>query len=457
MGLKTILFGGLLAAAVVVGLFAPIWAVLAYVLDYSIGSASQWWAAPLRQMGVRFSLMLAIAALLGTVLNYSRLKLNFGRSALLGQEKLILLFLGIVWLSLLFGEATVGRYTITDHPTVKMTKVVVFVFLLTHVVTNLKGMNLLVWTLVLGALSLGFDAYGTPLGAFVKGRLEGVGGPDFGDANFLAAYMAAMLPLIGAQFLRVRWRGKLLCLAAGVFTTNAVVLCRSRGAFLGLAVGVVVALLLSPIKHRAKIFAGVLVAAIGAVYLMDPQFIGRMTTITRPEEERDQSAQSRVELAKVGVRMLADHPLGVGAGNFFQNIGHYLPTHVGKDAHNTYMRCATELGVQGATVLVLLIGNAFVVLRNVRRRSVNLPEPAASDLQMLSFGITISLSVILTCCLTMTMIYVEFFWWILLLPVCVQRALHNAEREAETMAIGTSSWAGSDPNEVALDESLEGV
>lgn len=438
MALKTILFGGLLGAAVIVGLFAPIWAVCAYVLDYSLGSASQWWSLPLRHMGIRFSFTLAIAAMLGTLLNYSRLKLNFGRSSLLSQEKLILLFLGIVWLSLLLGEATVGRYTTMDHLTVKMTKVVIFLFLLTHVVTTVKDMNLLVWTLVLGALSLGYDAYGAPRSAFIKGRLEGVGGPDFSDANFFAAYMATMLPLIGAQFLRAGRRGKLMCLAAGVFTTNAVILPRSRGAFLGLAVGVVAALLLSPVKHRGKIFAGVLVAAIGAVYLMDPQFIVRMSTITHSEEERDGSAQSRIKIAKAGVRMMADHPLGVGAGNFYQNIGHYIPEHTGRDAHNTYVRCGTELGVQGATVFVLLIGNGFLVLRNVRRRTVNLPEPVASDLQMLSFGMTISLCILLTSCLTMSLTYVEFFWWILLLPVCVQRALHNAEREAETMAISTS-------------------
>ena len=427
MGLKTILFGGLLGAAVVVGLFAPIWAVCAYVLEYSLGSASQWWALPLRHMGIRFAFTLVIAALLGTLLNYSKLKLKFGRSALLGQEKLLLLFLGIVWLSLLFGEATVGRYTTVDHPTVLMTKTVVFLFLLTHVVTTRKDVNLLVWTFVLGALLLGFDAYETPRRAFISGRLEGVGG--FSDANRFAFYMATMLPLIGMQFLRARWRGKLICLAAGVFTTNAVILCRSRGAFLGLSVGIVVALLLSPIKHRAKIFAGVLVAVIGAVYLMDPQFITRMSTITRAEEERDSSAQSRVELAKAGARMMADHPLGVGAGNFYQNIGRYIPGYAGTDAHNTYVRCGTELGVQGATVLVLLIGNAFVVLRNVRRRAVNLPEPVASDLNILSFGMTIALAVLLTCGLTSSVTYLDFFWWVLALPVCLQRVLANAEED----------------------------
>ena len=87
---------------------------------------------------------------------------------------------------------------------------------------------------------------------------------------------------------------------------------------------------------------------------------------------------------------------------------------------------------------MLLFGNVFVVLRNVRRRAVNLPEPAAIDLQLLSFGMTISLSVLLTCCLTMSLNYVEFFLWFLMLPVCVPRALHNAERDAETMPIGIS-------------------
>ena len=104
--------------------------------------------------------------------------------------------------------------------------------MLTHVVTDLKSLNRVFWVMIVATLLLSLQAYGKPRWAFIGGRLEGVGGVDFTDANALGAFLAAMLPIIGVQFLRSAWRGKLLCLATGVFATNAIVLTRSRGAFL---------------------------------------------------------------------------------------------------------------------------------------------------------------------------------------------------------------------------------
>jgi O-antigen ligase len=425
MPLKTVLAPAILSAVLIAGLSSPIWAVCGYAVDYSVGLGRKWWMTPLTDMGLRVSLTLAGAIALGLLLNYSKLKRTFGTNALASQEKLVLLFLGIVWLSSMLGETTIGRYTLTDHPTIKMTKVAIFVFLLAHVATTLKDLNLLIWAMILGALWLGVDAYETPRRAFAKGRLEGIGGPDFSDANFFAAYMATMLPLIGVQFLRSRWRGKLVCLAAGVFATNAIILTRSRGAFVGLGVGIVAAVLLAPVKYRSKILAGIVLAGLGAVYLADPQFVERMTTITRSEEERDQSAASRLALAEAGARMLMDHPLGIGAGNFYQTIGRYIPAYQGKDAHNTYVRCFTELGLQGFAVFALLILNGFHTLWNLRKKVANLPSGDDTDLQMLVLGAIVALATLLGCCLTMSLVYVEFLWWLLILPVCLCRALDN--------------------------------
>ena len=430
MPLRTILFALAFAGLAIAGLQAPIWAVCGYVLNYCIGPERQWWAAPLREMGLRFSLTLAGATALGFLLNYGKLKPKFGRAALLGHEKLILLFLGIVWLSTALGEPTIGRYTVIDHPSVKLTKVVIFVLLLTHIVTDLKHLNLLLWALILGALALGLEAYGVPYRRFAKGRLEGIGGPDFSEANFFAAFMATMLPLIGVQFLRTGWTGKAVCLVSGVFTTNAVILARSRGAVVGLVAGCLMALVLAPARMRSKIIAGLIVAILGGLYLADPPFLRRASTITRPEEERDASAQSRIRLTAAGLQMVNDHPLGIGAGNFYQTIGSYIPEYAGKDAHNTYIRCATELGVQGAVVFLLLIGNAFGILLKLRRQAAQLPESSRQDVAYVSFALMVCMSVLFVCCITISLVYLEALWWILALPVCLRRAAYNAESDS---------------------------
>ena len=114
----------------------------------------------------------------------------------------MLLFLGLVWFSSLLGENTVGWYTGVDHPTVKLTKAIIFALMLTHVVTDVRSLKSLFWVMIAASLLLSLQAYAKPRSDFFGGRLEGVGGADFTEANFLAAFLATMLPIIGIQFLR---------------------------------------------------------------------------------------------------------------------------------------------------------------------------------------------------------------------------------------------------------------
>jgi hypothetical protein len=324
----------------------------------------------------------------------------------------------------------VGRYTTVDHPTVKFTKVLIFVFMLTHVVTDLKNLNRLVWVLVIGGLILGMQAWGTPRRAFQSGRLEGIGGPDFSECNFLAAFLVSVLWLIGVQFLRSGWKGKVLCFLAGGFAANAVVLTRSRSALVGLAAGGLVALFAVPKRYRGYLAVGLVVAAAGFYYLTDEQFLARAATVMHSEEERDSSAQSRIVLAQAGFRMWRDHPLGVGPGNFYQNIGRYVPEYAGKDAHNTYVRCLTELGAIGIAVYLGLLVNAAWVLRRAMRQAARLPASLEGQVTLLCFGMMCSLAAMAGCFLTISLTYVEFTWWFLMLPVCMERTVYNLLADA---------------------------
>jgi probable O-glycosylation ligase (exosortase A-associated) len=424
MPLKGLIFAGLFLLCAGGALVLPYLGVYGYIADYCIGPASQWWEAPFSGLGIRYSLTLALTTAIGMLLQ--RDKLRFGENFLQRQEVLLLVFFGIIWLSIFMGVETVGRYTTVDHPSVKFAKIVIFALMMTHIITDKRKLDGLLWVFVIASLILGLQAWEQPRRAFEGGRLEGIGGSDFAESNFFAAFMAAMLPIIGIQLLRSKWFGKALCAVSAAFTANAIVLCRSRGALVGIAAGAITACLFAPKKHRKKIAVGLVLGIMGGIYVSDPQFFERAATIIHSEDQRDESAASRIQLWRAGAEIFADNPLGIGIGNWYQTIEYYLPGYVRKDSHNTYVKCAAELGVQGILVYVLFIFTAFLQLRRVRKLSATLPQSVGDDLVLYSFGLTISLAIILTCGITITMIYTEIIWILLMLPVCLERVLENA-------------------------------
>jgi O-antigen ligase len=123
--------------------------------------------------------------------------------------------------------------------------------------------------------------------------------------------------------------------------------------------------------------------------------------------------------------MLADYPLGIGPGNFTQFVGRYDPNLAGRDAHNTYVRCATELGIPGILLFLCMIGNALVVLKRSMRKAYTLPPVCQRQILMPIFGFAVGLCMMLGAGLTVSLIYMEALWWILLIPVCLERTVDN--------------------------------
>jgi hypothetical protein len=372
--------------------------------------------------------MLAGVTAVSMLLNYRQL--NY-RRFFTGQEKLILAFVAFVWLSDFATAESIGRYSSVDHPTMKMTKICVFLLMLSHVVTDRKRLKIVAWALVIFALVLGLQAYEVPMSAFNKGRLETVGGADFGDANRFGGFMASMLFIVGCQFLNCRrWYQWLLVFLAGGFAANAIVLTRSRGALLGVAAGMLVAIFFAAPRYRKIILVGIVCAGLGMFYLSDETFVERGSTIVAQEEERDASAQSRLEIWKGGLKMFAAHPVfGVGPGNFYQNIGIYQPLRPGRDAHNTLVRCAGELGAIGLGLFVLIVLNAFRLCWQCMRQAETFPVDIAKDFQLMTLGFMACLAAMLAYGMTGTLLYTEYLWWLLIMPVALQRAVEN-EREA---------------------------
>lgn len=427
MGIRTVIWAGFFFGTCIAAFWNPVWGIIGYIGHYTVGPERQWWAGPVNQLALRYSFTLAACTAAGILL--TRARVTFRGGLLHPQQKLILIFFAIVWIMTIFSPDTLGRYNNTDHPSVKLTKVIIFTFMLCHVASNLKDLNRVIMMLVIGAFILGEKAYSMPRSAFVGGRLERVGGADFAESNFLAAFLVALLPIIGVEYLRASRYMKLIPLVSGVLVTNTIVLARSRGAFLGLALMATVAVLYAPRHLRRKIYLGLILAVAGGYYLTDEQFFGRMSTIAADEEERDESANERLETWQAGLRMIMDNPQGIGTGNWYQMIGKYDEKYSYRDSHSTYVKLFAEQGVLGGVVFVAVVFNAFLTLHRVRRRSEALPEELLKDFQYLSLGFTLSLAGFLLCCFLITLLYMEALWWFLVLPVCLERSLDQAEQE----------------------------
>jgi len=437
MPLKLIAFSILFLFFAGGALFDPVLGVLGYMLHYIVGPERQWWHAQLNPLGLRYSFTLAAITAIGIVLNRARLR--FGK-LLIGQEKLLLLMIALIWALTLIGPETVGRYTVTDHASMKMTKVMIFCLMMTHVVTQSKDLDKVFWLLVVGSLILGLQAYDMPRRAFSGGRLDGrVGGSDFLDANALAAFMVAATVITGVMFMRSAWPGKLLCMTAGVFSVNTIVLCRSRGAVLALCGAGIAIALTAPKRFRVKLLVGMVVAAAGLLYLSDPQFLTRMgdigthaESVIEGRETTDASTMSRIAIWKGGLKMLSHNPFGVGPGNFNQNIGRYSPDVANMSPHSTYIQSATELGLPGLALFLVILGNALWTVRKVIReceQSEQLPDNQRSAFQWTACSLGAVVVGWATYGLTGHLMYVESFWWYLMLPVCLQRAFENARED----------------------------
>lgn len=425
MPLKTILFLVLFGGACLGALFIPMAGIIGYMGMYHIGY--RWWLEPLASLHIRYSFTLALFLGIGTVLHWSRLR--YGKRFMTSQEWLLLAMVGILWLSRYIGLPR-GETALWEDPAeIKITKVVIFAFLLTHVVTTASRLSAVLWVMVVGGLYLGWLAFSAGPGAFVTGRVEGMGGPDFKDANFFGVHLATVLPIIAVQFVRSEWRVKLLALLAGVFAVNGLIMTRSRGAFLAAAVGGLMAIPLAPKGRRAIIIVVLLIGMVGAYALTDPGFIDRMSTIETSPEEMDKSSYGRWLAWKTSLVMLRDRPHGFGVGNFPRYVGGYEPLLADRDPHNTFVKCYTELGVQGLIVFLALIGNAVHMLWRAPRMAEG--TAAEKDIRYFSYAMLLALAIFLAGGMTVTETYIEEMWWFLALPVCLYRVAENARTDAE--------------------------
>jgi O-antigen ligase len=174
-------------------------------------------------------------------------------------------------------------------------------------------------------------------------------------------YLAFFLGMIGKK-----WPAKLLAFACAGFMVHVILFSLGRGAMLGLLVSAPIAFALIP-KRPQHIIVFLLAAAI-TLRLAGPMVQERFSTIFKGGDEREESAQSRLDIWRDLWDIIQKNPLlGVGPDHF-PLISSLYGWKEGKEGHNTWMQQAAELGLPAASCLVLFYWLAVAKLARLLRQ-----------------------------------------------------------------------------------------
>ena len=399
MGLQSAFFLTTFAVLIIASVANPFWGVLAYMAHYYVWPEKQWWGEMLAAAEIRVSLTVSAVMIVSTVAHWSRLRNRLVGPLFHSQELLFWAYISVIGLAEVWGLPQDVYYQPTVNPLDKMIKIGIFSFLLTHIVVTKIELERYLWfVMIVGGAYLGYLAYTLPATHFVKGRLEGVGGPDFTDSNFAAAHFVVMGILATMLLLKSKtWMARIVCSPFRRPDRQRPDSHALRGAFVGVITAGLAGVVMVDRKIRKHLLWAVPIVLIGCYSLTDDLFWERISTMFVAPEELDASSESRLEFWKVATQIFFDHPLGIGPGRFYGVIGDYRPEYAGRDTHSLYFRTLAELGIFGITALLAMIGNSFWVLHRCKKKARNLlgsPDcafhrhrPAVDDHCLHHFGV----------------------------------------------------------------------
>ena len=245
-------------------------------------------------------------------------------------------------------------------------KVIVVSLLLANIIRSTSDLRLV---LIVITVSLGFEAAKQGWAQMVlnPGARNDNSVPFLGDNNLVAVGMAMLLPVIGAlAATSTGWQKRAFqFLSVGVLYRGLSTY--PRGRFLSMGALGAIWFWRSPHKPRTLI-AGALVLAL-MLPVLPTEFWDRMSTITAPADERDDSQASRLHFWRVAVAMANDHPfLGIGHNGYPRAYNAYDWTEgqylTNRAVHSAWFGVLAEAGYTGLLMFVTLI---LLSLRSCRR------------------------------------------------------------------------------------------
>jgi hypothetical protein len=327
----------------------PIFGLLTYLWAFYNHPPGRWWGSGLPDL--RWSLLAALVTLIAITLRKSDSARppwykNWGAG-------ILICFASWMWI-----QTTWAINPSHSEGALLFSKYVLLFYVIYQVLCDEKTIEFFSWGHVVGCFIFGWMAFRDP----VIGRLETVGGPGVDDANVLGAHLLTGIAFAGFMFLSTPGKRRWILLAAIPFVLNAIILTRSRGAFIGLLAAGFAAWYLTPRTHRRLLYIVAPLALLLLQRVADSSFWERMDTISvrSSTEIEDFSARTRIEVLKANIKMFQDYPMGVGyRGNVFLSPKYLDPEFLVRDidlraAHNTLMAILVDHGIPGAIMFAIL-------------------------------------------------------------------------------------------------------
>ena len=252
-----------------------------------------------------------------------------------------------------------------------------------------RDLKWLLWTIVFSCGYLAYEANLAYLNEFdfANGRFRNLDNNSF-SILIVTGFGAALV--LGFLERKLWVTGGYLLMAAAM--AHVPMLSFSRGGMVGVAIASASTIWIVP-KNKKAVFL-LLAGIVAGSILAGPSVVEEFSTVFAEEEERDASAQSRVDLWIDCTDAMLNNPItGVGQ----EHWGLIAPRYgwnEGKEAHSLWFQTAAELGIPGIGFLVLFYGITVAkCYRLSRDRSID-PEYAkiamASIAALVGFAVSAS-------------------------------------------------------------------
>jgi len=349
-------------ALIVLSFKRPVWAVAWYMETFFAAPQNWWWGDQVPAL--RYALWAGNILLFAVLFSRASAGNNPDTHKFSGPHKAaILMAVNATVVHLLLAidrEVSLNTY-------MELLKYSLLFCLIWYSINDRRDFRTAVMAIALGAFYIGWEVTVNERGDFSGSRLEGVGAPGADASNSLADLMLICLPIISSLLIDGKKRHKVVAICAAPLVLNVLLLCNSRGAFLGLVGTGLTFLVIARGKTRKRALQAFALGSLALFMLLgDPKILDRFTTTFVGSEQRDNSAESRLLFWEAGVGQLNDYPLGAGGGSFKKLVGRRYQAQVAGDdsvtdraLHQGYLTEATDWGIQGLLLKLAMFWLAF--------------------------------------------------------------------------------------------------
>lgn len=345
----------------VVALFNPFMGLLIYVSFAILKPEALWyWSV---QPG-NYSRIVALALLAGWVLK------GFGRWDMGRGKTVILALIGFLfWVAgsaVLAPDQELAWYYVETYAKIALPVVVGIT-----VIDSVSRVKVLAWVMLLSQAYPAYELNRSYFAGYNRLREEGYGALD---NNGFACALVACVGLAGfLTWYSERWWQKAIAAASGGFMIHAILFSNSRGAMLGLIVASVAAFVVMP-KGRKELSAFAL-AIMMVLAFAGPQVWTRFQTSFAAKEDRDESAESRLELWAACLDLAVKNPLfGIGPGHFHL-VSRQYGFAKGTEAHTLWILSGAEYGFPGMILLIAYYGVCLARVWPIARGKTPISDP----------------------------------------------------------------------------------